>query len=288
MSKTMNNPRIALLDNRTALKVTGKDRFPFLQNLISQDIGAVEAGKPAFSAFLTPQGKYIAEFFIVPEGDELYLDVDAESASDFVTRLSRYKLRNDVNIEGTNIMVYAVWDGAVDKPHVFADPRLPQLGQRMLATNHTRTLPVNAEHSEYTNHRYVLGVAEGPHEIAVNDATLLEVNFDALNAISFEKGCYLGQELTARTHYRGLIKRRYLPFRFEGTPPTKFEHISHNRFEVGEIKALGDGVGLGLFHLEAVQPFINGEPLVHHGTTFEIYVPEWLKSKMPQPEKAKA
>jgi folate-binding protein YgfZ len=269
---------IALLNSRGVLRMTGKDRFTFLQNLISQDMALVESGKPIFSAFLTPQGKYLFDFFVVPEGDALLLDVEAERREDFMARLNRYRLRAEINLQDASgaYDVLALWDED-PLPGVFTDPRLPELGHRMVTKKGSGPQPMVQE-SEYRNHRYEWGVAEGGHEIPSGDATLLEVNFDVLNAISFTKGCYLGQELTARTHYRGLIKRRYLPFRFEGPPPQKSARILHNGFEVGEVRAVGDGVGIGLFHLEAAQPYLKGELLVHDGVSYELSAPDYLKS----------
>jgi folate-binding protein YgfZ len=269
---------IALLNSRSLLRLTGKDRFTFLQNLVSQDMAIAEAGRPLFSAFLTPQGKYLFDFFVIPEGDSLLLDVEADRRDDFMSRLLRYRLRADIDLQNVSgeYDIFALWDED-PLPGVFTDPRLPELGHRLIAKKETGP-QTTAQESEYKNHRYTWGVAEGGHEIPQGDATLLEVNFDVLNAISFTKGCYLGQELTARTHYRGLIKRRYLPFRFDGVPPQKFRHILHNGFEVGEVRAVGDGVGIGLFHLEAVQPYLKGELLVHDSVSYEVFAPEYLKS----------
>jgi tRNA-modifying protein YgfZ len=269
---------IALLNSRSLLRLTGKDRFTFLQNLVSQDMAIAEAGRPLFSAFLTPQGKYLFDFFVIPEGDSLLLDVETDRRDDFMSRLSRYRLRADIELKNVfgEYDVFALWDEE-PLPGVFTDPRLPELGHRLI-TKKGSGPQTTVHEAEYKNHRYEWGVAEGGHEIPQGDATLLEVNFDVLNAISFTKGCYLGQELTARTHYRGLIKRRYLPFRFEGQAPQPSHAILHNGFEMGEVRAVGEGVGIGLFHLEGVRPYLNGELLVHDGVSYEVFVPEYLKS----------
>jgi folate-binding protein YgfZ len=118
------------------------------------------------------------------------------------------------------------------------------------------------------------------HEIESGQAILLEINYDALNAISWKKGCYMGQELTARTYYRGLIKKRYLPFKYEGLPPKKLQSIMHFEFEIGKVQAIGKEYGLGLFNIEKVKPFIDdAELLVHKGITFHVTVPDYLKEK---------
>ncbi|MBI3420376.1 MAG: folate-binding protein YgfZ [Proteobacteria bacterium] len=269
-----NSVNIALLQSRAVLRLAGADRFSFLQNLISQDLKLVEGEKPIFTALLTPQGKYLFDFFVLPEGEDYLLDVEAGRSDELVKLLTRYRLRANTTVSpALEFSVYAIWGGTFSHPAAFVDPRLAALGQRLLAKN----IQTNADEAAYAEHRYELGVAEGSHEISVGHASLAEVNFDALNGVSFEKGCYMGQELTARMHYRGLVKKRYLPFRFEGLPPRKLGLILHNGFEVGEIKVVGQEHGLGLFHLEATQPFLKGEMLIHDGTTYEISMPDYLK-----------
>ncbi|HVY12749.1 MAG TPA: folate-binding protein [Alphaproteobacteria bacterium] len=274
-------PHIARLESRAILRIEGQDCVSFLQNLISQDMAAAVAGQPIFTALLTPQGKYLFDFFILPESaNSFLLDVEAERRTEFITQLGRFHIRGDVKMRDVqdDYAVYALWGRQPAKG--FADPRLAALGRRLLAKKE-EAVATNANERAYRKHRYRFGVAEGSHEITVGKATLAEVNFDALNAISFEKGCYMGQELTARTHYRGLAKRRYLPFRVEGPAPEKFTRILHGGFEIGEVRAIEDDCGLGLFHLQAVQPFLNGaQMLIHDGITYDVQVPDYIKTKV--------
>ncbi len=280
--------KIARLSSRTVLRLSGPDRVSFLQNLVSQDMALAERGQPLFTCLLTPQGKYLFDFFVLPEEDALLLDIEADRAGDFIDRLGKYRLRADVNLEplGDECAIFALWDRKSGDARAFADPRLPALGQRIVAGAHH--LPaVNARESDYREHRYRHGIPEGGHEIAVGGASLLELNFDVLNGVSFSKGCYLGQELTARTHYRGLVKRRYLPFGLEGVLPEKFGTILHGGFEIGVVRAVGELYGLGLFNLSAVKPFLHGEEtLIHDNTTYQVYVPDWLKEAYGKAETA--
>lgn len=271
-----NNPQTALLESRAVLRLTGADHIAFLQGLTSNDVTAT----PVFTALLTPQGKYLADFIVLREGDALLLDVEAETKADFMKRLSMFRLRADVALEDVSdqYRVFACWNDSFD--HGFTDPRLPALGQRVVAPA-DNPFKTNAMEKDYRMHRYRHGVAESSREILVNKAVLLEVNFDALNGISLTKGCYMGQELTARTHYRGLIKKRYLPFRYEGAAPHTQHILHHENAELGQIMALEENVGLGLFNLERVKPFaLSGSAFQFEDTSYYIHVPEYLSGQL--------
>ena len=245
-------------------------------------------GKPLFTAFLTPQGKYLFDFFIIPQGDTLLIDCETLQVNELVRRLIFYKMRSNVALEDTrqHFALFALWGAPSNHPEAFIDPRLPELGERLIVLQKDAALiPTNREENDYKEHRYKNGVAEGSHEIEIGQAILLEINFDVLNAISWTKGCYMGQELTARTRYRGLIKKRYLPFKFEGLPPERHHDIIHDGYTVGSVMAIGKDYGLGKFQLDKIRPFIEEKRIVvHHGTTFDVKVPEFVKSKIFEPE----
>ena len=285
MSKAMNGAtKTALLSNRSILRLTGPDRFTFLQGLISQDIKLAQDGKPLFTAFLTPQGKYLFDFFFIPQSDHLLIACLAIQLNELVLRLLFYNMRAEVALEDTrkHFCVFGLWGAPSNHPQVFTDPRLDALGERIIIRKSDEaSMPTNRELTDYQEYRYKNGVAEGSHEIEVGLATLLEINFDTLNAISWSKGCYMGQELTARTRYRGLIKKRYLPFKFEGLPPERHHDILHEGYAVGRVMAIGKDYGLGQFQLDKIRPFIEEQRMVvHHGTTFDVKVPDYLKSKI--------
>jgi folate-binding protein YgfZ len=285
MSKGMNeHAKSALLESRTVLRLKGVDRHSFLQGLISQDILLAIEGNPLFTAFLTPQGKYLSDFFVVPQDDGLLIDCTAEQVDDLAKRLGFFKMRADVILEDTRhyYSVFAFWQARSFVEGVFTDPRFIGLGERLIVPKKiANDIPTNASEQEYREHRYSLGVPEGLHEIEPGHATLLELNFEELNAISWNKGCYMGQELTARMYYRGLLKKRYLPFRYEGLMPQKGEILLHHGFEVGRIQARGETYGLGLFNLEKVRPFVEKKQmLVHGGVSYEIFLPPFLTDKI--------
>jgi folate-binding protein YgfZ len=274
------NAKIARLKSRAVIALRGEDHCGFLQGLVSNDTKLAEQGQAFFTALLTPQGKYNFDFIVKPEGDVLLIDCEADRAEEFLTRLAAFRLRTKIEFQNVSESraVYACWENHCAHPQAFQDPRLAALGARLILSI-SEKVHTNATEADYRHHRYLQGVAEGHKEIALNNATLLEVNFDFLNGVSFTKGCYMGQELTARTHYRGLVKRRYLPFTFDGITPEKHHILTHGGFEIGEVKAIEGDAGLGLFNLVHVKPFIgNGNPLVCDGALYKIYVPDYLKA----------
>ena len=226
-----------LLSNRSLLKLTGKDTFEFLQNLISNDLKSLSETKAIYSALLTPQGKFLHDFFVLSWKGDLYLDCLKERSGDLIRRLTMYKLRADCTITDVSedLKISALYgatngdfpqaagDVLSDAAHLlYADPRLEQLGYRVIETAGSDFINDLADISaapleNYIAFRLSLGVPEGGTDIQPEKNFLLEANFEELNGVSFSKGCYIGQELTARTKYRAKIKKRLFAFRYDGT-----------------------------------------------------------------------
>lgn len=282
----------ALLANRTLLRCHGSDATRFLQGLISQDVRLVAAGQPIFAALLTPQGKYSCDFFVVPDFTApqhpgFLLDCPQSQAQTLLKQLTFFRLRAQVTLEAVAApyAIFAHWPGQPGQTppappsasdFVFTDCRTAALGQRRISFAPTM-VTATMDAASYRQHRYQLGIPEGEAEIAVGKATLLELNFDFLNAISWNKGCYMGQELTARTHYRGLIKKRYLPFAFTGTPPQLGENISDGSVVVGEIKAVAQSNGLALCTLAAAKEMLStGRVLAAGDAAVRLGWPDFL------------
>jgi folate-binding protein YgfZ len=266
--------QLAKLDDRRVLAVTGADRVPFLNGLVSNDVSLAGPGRAVWSALLTPQGRYLADFFIFAEPDRLLLDC-AVSQSDLVRqRLLRYRLRADVAVEPTPLHVYAAWGGM---PHptaaiAAADPRLDEAGWRLLSE---APLQTNAGPEDWDLHRLRLGLPDGPRDLEPEKTILLEAGFDELGGISWTKGCYMGQELTARTRYRGLVRRRLLPVHGQQTPPHGARITSDGR-EVGEMRSSRGAFGLAVLRLEAV-----GQRLECNGLPLTVALPGWIR--LPEP-----
>ena len=177
------------LTDRALIRLSGEDVRGFLDGLVTNALGAL----PAYAALLTPQGKVIADFIAWADGDELLLDVQADDAEALIKRLAMYRLRRAITIErDAALAVHWSPDGA-------DDPRLPALGRRWIA-------PPTEAASGWLPHRLRLGVCEGGKELG--DLLWLECNADELHGVSFTKGCFVGQENTARMNWRGKVNRR--------------------------------------------------------------------------------
>jgi len=181
------------LTDRAILRLSGEDVEAFLQGLVTNDVaGAL----PAWAGLLTPQGKCLFDFILWRDGDDILIDCEADAADDLSKRLAIYRLRRPIVIErDEHIAVHWARDGATGTP----DPRLAELGQRWLA-------PPGDPADGWLAHRLALGVCEGRAELG--DLLWLECNAAELNGVSFTKGCFVGQENTARMNWRQKINRR--------------------------------------------------------------------------------
>lgn len=244
---------IALLPDRAVVAVDGPDRAAFLQGLVSNDVEQVAPGCAVWAALLTPQGKWLADFFILMDGERLLLDVERTQARMIVEKLSRFRLRSKVKLEILDWSVHAAWgDGLLDQPNAISapDPRLPDAGWRILAPSERVT---NASAAAWDAHRLALGLPDGSRDLEAEKSVLLEAGFDELGGVSWSKGCYMGQELTARTKYRGLIKRRLVPVDIEGDRPSPGTPvIRDDGVEVGTLRSGAGQRALATLRLDAI------------------------------------
>lgn len=280
--------------DRDVLRLTGEDRAAFLQGLVSNDMRKVAPNRAVFAAFLTPQGKYLHDFHVVALGDAWLIDCEAGRGADLFRRLRMYKLRSKVELAD----VTADWTvaaipgeagnaelGLPDEPgaaraladgiaHV--DARSAALGARALLPRATAraTLEglglVETGPEAWDRLRLTLGVPDGTRDLVPDKTVLLEANYDSLNAIAWDKGCYMGQELTARTRYRGLLKKRLAPVHLDGPAPEPGTPILRDGREAGEMRSSRDGIGLALLRLEALEgqagPLLAGDTPVRPAT----------------------
>lgn len=261
------------LESRGILSVGGEDRTTFLQGLISNDIDRVAVDRAIWAALLTPQGKYLHDFFVAGIDETLYLDCESDRLMDLGKRLHRYKLRAQVELGiGEGMAVYALFGGgALDALNlsadagaarslrdgiVYTDPRLPAVGARALlpacdAENLLETLGFHAADTDsYETLRLEHGLSDGSRDLIVEKSTLLESNFDELHGVDWDKGCYMGQELTARTKYRGLVRKRLMPVRIDGPVPELGTPLMAGDKEIGEMRSGQNSRGLALIRLE--------------------------------------
>jgi hypothetical protein len=264
---------IASLPGRGVVEVAGADRVSFLQGLVSNDVAQAAPGRAVWAALLTPQGKWLADFFVFADGERLLLDCARDQAAMVVATLSRFRLRAKVTLReaSEDFAVYAGWGDAAMPDCVGAsDPRLPGAGWRALAS---APLPADAGEAQYDLHRLSLGLPE-PGDMQAGSSVLLEGGFDELNGISWTKGCYMGQELTARTKYRGLLKKRLFPVAVTGDLPAPGTPVLADGREVGALRSGRDGIALALLRIEAAEA---GGVLTCGAAVLRPLIPAWMR-----------
>jgi len=251
------------LHNRGMIRIGGDDRRAFLQGLISNDINMCVGKKMLYAALLTPQGKFLHDLFIADAGEHFLVDCEVGRADDLIARLKKYKLRSKVVIEDARheFNVWAIWgDNEAPSSHVYADPRMSELGQRAIMKKAEKPEADIVVFDIYDRHRIMHGAPDGSRDMLLEKSTLLEGNFDNLNGISWSKGCYMGQELTARMHYRSLVKKRMFTVKIEGTIPAPSSLIRSEGIEVGEMRSSCGEVGLALLAIDKMNsPLVAGD-----------------------------
>jgi hypothetical protein len=188
------------LENRALLRLSGEDVRGFLQGLVTADVAALAPDRPLWAGLLSPQGKALFDFILWADGEAVLIDCEREAAADLSRRLGLYRLRREIAIEPVEGLAVH-WSAAGSNG--FPDPRLPELGRRWLAPAVDGTAD-----SDWLRHRLSLGVAEGRAELGSDRILWLECNAKELGGVSFTKGCYVGQENTARMNYRNKVNRR--------------------------------------------------------------------------------
>lgn len=190
------------LIDRALLRLSGDDVRGFLQGLVTHDMALLAPERPLWAGLLTPQGKALFDFILWADGDDVLVDCEAEAAEDLVRRLTLYRLRRKIaiaRVEGLAVHWQACTTEASRKEGL--DPRLAELGHRWLA-------PPDEPATGWLAHRLSLGVTEGRAELGSDKILWLECNAAELNGVSFTKGCYVGQENTARMNFRSKVNRR--------------------------------------------------------------------------------
>ncbi len=259
---------IAPLTDRAVIRVHGPETWSFLQGLLTNDIETLAPGKTMWAGMLSPQGKALFELVLHHErADSILIDIAADRVQALIQRLTMYKLRRDVTIEPTDLTVCAAWGGDSGYP---VDGRLPELGARWIsaAENH----PAPAALADYHSHRRALGVPDAS-EIGIDKTLWLEANAAELNGVSFTKGCYVGQENTARMHYRDKVRRRLLPIRLHDTPQGEGK-VRADGEAAGELRTHADGIGIAHLRMEAVKDVLL---LSVDGDKAEMIWPAWLE-----------
>jgi len=285
----MAETKLALLPDRGVVSVAGADAAKLLQGVITNDMDLIEGQGALHAGLLSPQGKILFEFFVVRSPEGYCLETGRTKAAELAERLKMYKLRADVEIKdvSADYTVAAIWGGVyaprgVGKtPLWFADPRLQQLGYRELTTLRSDWALGgeqcdSATQDDYHAHRVALGVPEGGRDYAFGDAFPHEALFDQLNGVSFEKGCYVGQEVVSRMQNRGTARKRVVPVVAERPLPERGTAIVAGGVELGRLGSVAGPRGLALLRLDRVAEFAEkDEALWANEVPLRVQLPVW-------------
>ena len=294
--------KAVVLSDRTIIAISGPDRVRFLQGLMTNDIRRLAPDKTLYVGFLTGQGKLLCDAFLMQDGDRILIDIAATFVKDFIKRLNAFKLRTAVEIGETApaLAVAAVWgtaatvrlvpdsaEGVVgnsavaEAQHAFVDPRIAALGARLVFP---ADVPIEAElarlgfaiatTADYAAHRLALGIADTA-EIGGEVCYPLEANFEMLHGVDFKKGCYVGQELTARMKLKGELRKRILPVSGSAPLPRVGTPLTADGTELGPLIAASGTRGLALLRLDRLADAKEDSIRAQH-VQLSIHWPSWL------------
>ena len=235
----MEKDQIIILENRGLISISGEDAKEYLQNIITNDINKVSKSRSVFTALLSPQGKYLFDFFVIKNGNGYLLDCDGNSTKDLISNLSKYIIRSKVEIKdlSSNYVIgvinfenFKMIQKELGKQEttleyrespIFVDPRDSDLGARIVSPLEKLYLTIKklnlkiVENKSYVKKAFLKGIPiEGLNNLQ-NQLFGLEINFEKLNAIDFKKGCYVGQENTARMKLKNKIRRQLMSLKTE-------------------------------------------------------------------------
>jgi folate-binding protein YgfZ len=279
---------------RRVIRIGGAEAADFLQSILTSDMEALLPGETRASALLTPQGRILADMMVLRVEDGFVLDCDASRAEDLFTRLRRYKLRRPITLEMLDDhQLWVGWDGAAMPADASTDPRHPALGWRWIGAagsgpdtaSGSGTVDIDQWHAV----RIAAGVPQGPVDLQPERALMLEAGLDRLGAVDFEKGCYVGQEVTARTHYRGLVKRRIVPLAISGGRPASGDAVTDGERELGAVLSVAanseGALCLAAMKLSDIHRISDGDQEVTAGGhAARLAIPDWM---LPLPDPSK-
>ena len=287
--------KAAFLPDRGVVKLNGDDARQFLNNLVTAELAELGPGTARFAALLTPQGKIVADFLVTEapagHGGGLLLDCPKALAGPLATKLGFYKLRAKVTVENLTdqLGVLAAWDGkpAMMPDLAFADPRAAELGIRVLVPEELAAKLAGVLGAElvaadnYEQQRIVCGVPKGGADFIYGDAFPHETNMDRLAGISFDKGCYVGQEVVSRMQHRGTARTRTVRLLVDGPSPEAGIDVSADGKSVGTFGSAREGHALALLRIDKVSDALaRGAALSAGGIAVRLVDP--ADAKLPE------
>ena len=296
----MNIKNVYILDDRAILYLNGEDTKEFLQNLISNDMNKVSETNTCFTSLLSPQGKFLYEFIIIKHKSGYLIDCEKSQADGLYKQLSTYKLRSKVEILNlSNEFVVAAFsyekfltfDKVQDKSGftikyredpIFLDPRNKQLGARLIINLEKLYLSLkkldlhDANLHEYYSFSHKLGIVPKDLNKLQNKLFGIECNYEELNGIDFKKGCYVGQENTARIKLKNKLSKRLLPINITKGELTEGESIYYNENEIGKV-LIDNGYPFAL--IKYLDENFNGKSDFNtKEASIKIKLPDWIKT----------
>jgi folate-binding protein YgfZ len=278
----------AVLSDRATLHIAGEEAPHFLHNLVTSSVERLVPGGAAYGGLLTPQGKIIADFFVLRTPDGYLLDVPSARIEELKKRLTLYRLRAKVTIDIEDLAVAAIWDAGEAPPlAVFPDPRLSALGLRAfipksqaVASLKASGLEVRPE-EEFHAYRIGLGVPEGGRDFIFDDAFPHEADMDQLGGIDFRKGCYIGQEVVSRTQHRATARTRTVPVVLSAPAVAGTEIIAGDK-TIGTLGSVAGLRGIASIRIDRADDALEaGQPLKAGDAVLTIEKPRWAKFRFP-------
>jgi folate-binding protein YgfZ len=267
------------LFNRNVIRLSGADCDALLQGIITNDITLLKHQPMIFSAMLSAQGKFAHDFFVVADGDDRLIDIDESHAQALMKKLKMYKLRSKVTIEETDDTVQAAWGTPPEGDGWLADPRHAALGWRQVLASSPQK---RGSSEEYEQHRLSLAIPEGSID-ATERMFALELGYDQLHGVSFTKGCFVGQEPTARMHYRSVLRKGFFAVRAAdaNTPlPASETPIMAGDQTLGEMRSSQGDIGLAFCRMEPVLKAQNlGTEITANGQPITLSTPDYMHEK---------
>jgi tRNA-modifying protein YgfZ len=275
--------KLCHLVNRSVMRISGEDALSLLQGIITNNVHLLKEQTALFSALLSPQGKFLHDFFLVRDDETLLLETDTEQMSGLIKLLTMYRLRAKVvfiPLEGWH--VYAAIEGMYPFPEEaigYDDCRHPQMGRRVLSPI---LLPNGLQTDAYEAHRLSIGIPDGLRDMVAGRSLLLEMGYDALNAVDFAKGCYVGQEVTARSKFRGTLRKYLHRVTGEATlPPFGTDIVTEAGIVLGEMRSSLSGHGLAIIRTEELAAALaNKECIQVNGQEVIITPLEWMQQSL--------
>jgi hypothetical protein len=252
----------SLLADRGVIRIAGGEATSFLHRLATNSMLGIRDGEGRYAAILTPQGKLLFDFFVVPlpEGPEAgtLLDCVKEQVPELLKKLTFHKLRAKIGVEDVSddLAVAAIWGEAEPRAFdgiAFADPRMPALGFRLIAAPADLAEFARDPQEAYEARRIALGVPKGGIDFAYGDAFVHDADMDWLNGVDFKKGCYPGQEVVARVQFRNSARKRILKVHFDGPPPLPGSEVMMGEVSIGQVGSTAGSEGLAMLRLDRLE-----------------------------------